>query len=498
MIVTSAILGAYGLIASARLGTQLILAHVHYRRQRRGATAAGPGVSPPPRVSVIYPVYNESPAVLREVLDRASRCLALGNIEFLFVDDGSRNREELEPVYAAYADDDIRVIFQENGGKRKAQCRGFAASTGDVIVTVDSDTLIEPDGLRRLVAPLVQDRLVGAVCGNIYIQNAGANLLTRLQSIRYWMAFEVDRAGQTLARSVMCCSGAFSAYRRDAFERVEERFRTQTFRGHECTYGDDRHLTNLVLGEGYHVVYESAAVAWTYAPETLEVYARQQTRWSKSFYRELFWVVDVADRVHLYSLADTLVQPLLFVLFTLTLANFARLLVVTQDWRVGASFVAMVVFGGALRAVYGLCRTGSTRFLLYPLYGVLSLILLVPIRFKAMFTLTDGRWGTRAPRPRGFVADLIGWTAAYLGVVGLMAVALQFVADAPLEADLPHWTARLLPFSHALFVTDWWAAGAFAFGLTGLLLTLVAASRIMCRRKRARGNGRASYYQGRY
>lgn len=419
-------LAVYGIIALVRLVVQLSLAHWHHRQHclRKKRPRGNSPESPEfvwPTITIIYPVYNESPEVLRLVMERAQACLTVPEISFIFVDDGSPNRSQLTPIYAEFASERMQIVYQANAGKRHAQCKGLQTATGEIIVTVDSDTLIELQGLKWLVAPLMSNPKIGAVCGEVLVENKYRSLMSALQSPRYWAAFEMERAAQSVFHSVLCCSGPFSAYRKSILDRIQKAYSSQMFFGRECTYGDDRHLTNLVLGCNYQVVYQPEAVAWTFVPETLAEYTRQQNRWNKSFYREILWTLKIADRVHLYSLIDMLLNPLLFILFTFTLAHYALLQLTTLDFRIAAGFLGMVLLGGGLRAIYGLYRTRSPLFLLFALYGLLHVFVLTPLRFKSLLTMTDTGWGTRSSKSRSFSQDFGIWATGYLSLILLIA-----------------------------------------------------------------------------
>jgi hyaluronan synthase/N-acetylglucosaminyltransferase len=462
-MVTSVILG-YAALGLALLGLQIIFAHAHHARIRR---------TPEPELarlkresmSVIYPVYNESPEVLRLVLDRARQCLALPRLEIIVVDDGSPNRSQLRPIYREYECDRLRVLYQPNKGKREAQYTGLAVATGDYIVTVDSDTLIDPEGLLRLIAPLVKDERCGAVCGDVRVENARVNLLTRLIACRYWTAFNLERAAQSFFRSVLCCSGPLSAYRGSVLNRVKDAYIGQTFFGRRCTYGDDRHLTNLVLGEGLGVVYQPDAVGWTYVPETVGEYIKQQNRWNKSFYREILWTLRIADRVHPYALFDMLLQPVLFIGFTLALSYSVHLLGRTADLKVAVYYLTTLVAMASTRALYGLWRTLDPRFLVFVLYGFLHVFVLMPVRFKSVLTLTDNDWGTRGVVASNPYVNFSAWAAGYATVllgaaaaVGLSSAGLAGRAaewDVGYSGSIEEWAMRIVTsagYSVALIV----------------------------------------------
>jgi Glycosyl transferase family group 2 len=117
--------------------------------------------------------------------------------------------------------------------------------------------------------------------------NADATWLTTLIDTRYQLLFERERAAQGFFGTVFCCAGPFSAYRREAVEKVLSAYLGQRFLGGRRVCGDDLKLTNLVLACGYRSEFEPNAKATTDVPTTMRRFVRQQLRWNRSFYREL-------------------------------------------------------------------------------------------------------------------------------------------------------------------------------------------------------------------
>jgi N-acetylglucosaminyltransferase len=384
------------------LGIAVVYSVLQERNRIRHARASRPQpMGPPwPSVDVVLPCYNEDPVLL------AACCASLeaqdypGELRVFVVDDGSRNRDALQPVYLRYHDRPrwaVRLL-DGNHGKRRAQDVAVRAGSGELVVTVDSDTVFAPDGVRRLVGAFADPR-VGAVTGDVRVINAAQTWLTRLIDERYRLLFEQERAAQSQARAVLCCSGPFSAYRRAALEPVWGSYLTQTFMGRPSVAGDDLHLTNLVLSSGYDSLYEPSAKALTNAPTTLRRYLRQQLRWNRSFYRELgptLRALRGRPRYLLLDMGARLLLPLLLALGIVLVGALAVMAVAPQGRGgplpvlAGAGLVAAIVAASA--GLLG-SKTSKARFVL--LYGLIYMGLLIPVRFCALSTLRQNRWGTR-------------------------------------------------------------------------------------------------------
>jgi N-acetylglucosaminyltransferase len=373
------------------LGLQVYYAARSRRRQRELSALD----SPLPSVDVIVPCFNESPATLDACLESLARQDYAGRLTVYVVDDGSPNREALAPVYEHFREDfGYRVMLMpKNVGKRFAQCEAIRGSDGEIIVAVDSDTMIAPDGVRRLVQALDPPG-VGAAMGEMLAANRTRNWLTRLIDLRYWYACNQERAAQSHFGAVLCCSGPFSAYRREVFEKVLEEYLDQTFLGRPSTYGEDRYLTNLILRTGSQTVYASEARALTMAPERMRSFLRQQLRWNRCTYRD---TLNIAR--HLPSLGGYLVFDAFIQVFAPALLGLSALLLVLDGIVSGPGAVAGYIAGLAAVAVgycaYGVYSTRKARFALFALYGALHVGLLIPNRVWAMLTISDDRWGRR-------------------------------------------------------------------------------------------------------
>ena len=379
----------YGVLALAHIVMHMVLGQIHHMRRRPRTALVNL-----PSASVIVPVYNEDPAMLDDCLDSLLRQDHTA-MHVIVVDDGSPNFAELEPVYARYSALPGWTVLRltSNVGKRHAQRVGFEAATTDVVVTVDSDTVLADEGALSLLTRGFMRRRVAAVTGAVGVINARTNILTRLTALRYWMAFHQERAAQSVFGVMFCCSGPFAAYRRSVVEEVLDDYTNQTFLGQRCTFGDDRHLTNLILARGYQAVFDPDAAASTHVPDTWSGFLRQQVRWNKSFYRELLWTARFVHRRHPYMALELTLQATLPFLLMGALATVA-LRAVSQP-RVAVVYAGIVVAIALLRSSYGALRTRSPRFLLFAAYGFIHVGLLLPARLHALATMGRTHWGTR-------------------------------------------------------------------------------------------------------
>jgi hyaluronan synthase len=248
------------------------------------------------KIAVVVPCFNESPGLVEESIRTV--LAAAGRKQVVVIDDGSTNGVQSRLAELA-AETGIEVAyFPENRGKREALHHAVTTMLDDdvdYVVTIDSDTLLEPDALVRVVEPLKEPR-TGASTGNVLLLNERQNLLTRMIGTYYWVGLNIYKQAQSVIRSVVCCSGCLAAYRASLLREIIDEFANQRFLGEACTHSEDRHLTNLVLRRDYDVVYTPDAISWTETPATLRGFLRQQRRWKRGYIRESIYTLTYAWR----------------------------------------------------------------------------------------------------------------------------------------------------------------------------------------------------------
>jgi N-acetylglucosaminyltransferase len=354
---------------------------------RELAAVANRGGGPPLSVDVVVTCYNERPELLDQCLRSVHGQDYRGRMKVWVVDDGSTNRDQLLPVLAGNARPGWQVLLsEENHGKRVAQALALREGRGQIVVTVDSDTVLAPDGIRRIVAPF-RRRRVGAVTSRLRALNADASWLAKAIDTRYELLCERERAAQGFFGAVLCCAGPFSAFRRTAVQQVLGRYLGRR------RSGDDLELTNLVLEVGYRSEYQPDATAWTQVPATITEFALQQRRWNRSFYRELPRMLRIVARRRPYMWLDLTARALIPVLVAGGLLATAADALRAPE-RLAFDGVALALMAlASVELAPSLRRASGRRFALR--YGPVFVLLLLPVRFWAGVTVLRDRWGTR-------------------------------------------------------------------------------------------------------
>ena len=346
-----------------------------------------------PTVSAVIACKNEEKSIARTI-----HCLYASDypehlFEVIAINDGSTDGtlREMQRVKELYPR--LRIIdFGRNLGKRHGMAAGARAARGEILVYVDSDSFVRRDTLARIVQGF-KDPDVGGVCGHALVHNARKNFLTRMQEVRYYVAFRVVKAAESLFGAVACCSGCLAAYRRRYVMPILDVWLRQRFLGTNATFGDDRSLTNFMLRR-YRVIYDSRAICSTIVPETYRQFFRQQLRWKKSWVRETLLAGRFMWRRH----------PMAAFFFYLGgIFPFISPIVVCAALVVplfGFGTVSLLYIYGAtlMSALYGLYYLGRLRSGLW-VYGVafsfFYMLILVWQTYYAMFTVRRNHWGTR-------------------------------------------------------------------------------------------------------
>ncbi|MFO7620363.1 MAG: glycosyltransferase [Bacteroidales bacterium] len=277
-----------------------------------------------PKISIIAPAFNES----RTIIDNVRTLLSLyyNNFEVIIVNDGSTDDmfdkikkaydltrvnyyfdyvlpcERIRGVYKSTnpSYNRLTVIDKVNGGKADSLNAGINICQSNLFVSIDADSIIEPDSILKLVKPFLEekDRRVIGSGGVIRIVNScdierghireikiPRNILPRLQVLEYTRAFLLGRMAWSQLDGLMLISGAMGIFDRDTVIRAG---------GYSIkTVGEDMELVLRMRrfmseqGEKYEVTYIPDPLCWTEVPSDLKSMTRQRTRWTRGLVESL-------------------------------------------------------------------------------------------------------------------------------------------------------------------------------------------------------------------
>ena len=355
-----------------------------------------------PTCTIVVPAYNEGRQVFDTLKSLADSNYPREKIQLIAVDDGSvddtwewikqAQRRLLLPV--------LTIRQPQNQGKRQALYDGFKKSTGTVLVTVDSDSMVEPDTLRNLVTPFSVNPVVGAVAGNVRVLNQAQGIIPRMLDIVFVFSFDFMRAGQSMFRTVTCTPGALSAYRKSAVIGVLDKWLNQTFLGRRANIGEDRAMTNMILRQGYDVVFQRNAKVFTEVPVAYAQLCKMYLRWARSNVRETIVMTSfIFTRFRRGSMLGARINLVSDVL-KLTVAQIFFLiswgLILWHPAIFGSKTIIGIVLGSSLSATIYAWKFGRISSILAFAYGFFFFIALTWIKPYALITPHHSRWLTRA------------------------------------------------------------------------------------------------------
>src|ERR1700730_11448729 len=352
-----------------------------------------------PTVSVLLPNFNEGEAVYETIKSIRESDYPVDRLEIIAVDDWSVDNSYQWMMKAARDFPNVQVHRHPvNMGKNKTVLRALRYAKSDMVISIDSDTVFAPNTVAELMACFA-DPTIGAVGGAVGIRNVNDSVITKFQTVQYYISFYLGKIPENWTRTVGCISGCLFAIRRHIMVELEPKLETRNWFGIPTSEGEDRHLTHQVCLAGYGTVINLDAQCWTTAPSTLPQYFKQQLRWRRSAIRDLFWTIPTIPahtKLHWNVLYVFLLLPLtsLLALFRIALGFLEnplwwtdpRLLIFYMTTALGVSWAIkkhspeQAIANPIALAVFGVWWVVNTLFL----------------TVLACFTLDGGSdWGTR-------------------------------------------------------------------------------------------------------
>lgn len=264
-------------------------------------------------ISVVVPAFNESASIITSV--KAMLQLEYPQYELVVVNDGStddtleklidafdlqefpeayRARVECKPVRKIYRSTrikNLRVVDKENGGsKADASNAGINACRYPLVCVVDADSVLQPDSLRRVVRPYLEDSTTVAVGGTVRIANGCTvrqgflekvglprNFLALVQVVEYLRAFLFGRMGWSPINGLLIISGAFGLFHKETL--VEAGGFNPEAVGEDMELILRLHRLMKQKQRPYRITFVPDPVCWTDAPENLKDLKSQRVRW---------------------------------------------------------------------------------------------------------------------------------------------------------------------------------------------------------------------------
>jgi cellulose synthase/poly-beta-1,6-N-acetylglucosamine synthase-like glycosyltransferase len=346
------------------------------------------------KVSIIVPVYDEDPHQFDFCLNSISMERPG---EIIVVHD--KKDKEIDDIALKYGCRLIKPLRRL--GKRKSLAIGVKIAKYDLLLFVDSDTMLEKNTISKMLMPMQSDDVGIVSCVkkvNPASNSFGGYISWKMSNLMESVRVITDKS---LDGRLVVSDGRCSLYRKELILPLLDRFVNEYFLGTLSEIGDDRFLTREIRKKGYRICLQADAVVTTYAQPSLKKFIRQQLRWRRSGYK--FFLKDIKEKVFVKNGASYLIQILTYYLgplfFVIAIATDMFVLPITTSFIEynQAMTIASIVLGCTMiTMIRQAILLGRVEFRDSLFYGVIGFFVLFPVSIYALLTIKkQSTWGTR-------------------------------------------------------------------------------------------------------
>ena len=226
-----------------------------------------------PSVSVIIPAWNEEVGIVKTIKSVIDTHYA--PLQIIVINDGSSDSTHEQICkfitgYEAQQRQGVTLVYinQSNTGKARALNRALLEVTGEIVITIDADSVMDRDAITHFVSRFSCPR-VGAVAGNVIVGNRQKSV-EWMQQLEYLYGFFFKRA-DSIFNSIYIVGGAAAAYRKDILMEMG---------GFDHSIiTEDIEMSTRILSRGYKTRYAADAVVYTEGPSDFKGLCNQRLRW---------------------------------------------------------------------------------------------------------------------------------------------------------------------------------------------------------------------------
>ncbi|WP_252976014.1 glycosyltransferase family 2 protein [Janibacter melonis] len=318
----------YFLIINTSYLVLVVMSSLEFRRSMRQLPYAGReelvGSGLVPGVSVVAAMHNEEMGIRLAV--QSMLALHYPRHEVIVVDDGSTDggfevlretfdlveiprrmpgditvREQPTSVHVPRnGRTRLTVVRKANSGRSDSMNVGINYASQDLVVFVDSDSILDPDALLSVVKPFADDPVRMVAAGGVIRAVNGClvrggrvtevrmpkNWFARIQVVEYLRAFHLGRSGWSRLKSLILISGAFGIFRRDVLVEVGGLDPSSIGEDFELVLRVHKHLRRQK--RDYRVQFINEPICWTEVPESAKVLRKQRARWHRGLWETLW------------------------------------------------------------------------------------------------------------------------------------------------------------------------------------------------------------------
>ncbi len=292
-----------------------------------------------PKISVLIPAHNESASIRRTIASTLEN--SYPNKEIIVIDDHSSD-DTYQQAMQFQEQGLIKLIRRTAGKGSKSSAVNFGAiyASGDILMVMDGDTLIERNALSEVSKHISRHEVI-AVAGNVRILSGDQgvqNLITKCQAYEYLIAFELGRRIRLMLNILVIIPGAFGAFSKDTAKKIGLYDKD--------TITEDFDLTIKLNKTGGKVEFIPNAIAWTFCPNSWNAWMTQRVRWSHGQFATLIKHLDVIISRSAYK--PLFVLAIIDMLFMDLILLFLRVGSITWLLISGTFSLQSLIFTGTL------------------------------------------------------------------------------------------------------------------------------------------------------
>lgn len=272
-------------------------------------------------VTAVVPVYNEEENIINCV-DSILNC-NYKKLDIVLVNDGSTDKTmdilmeeyqfepaeiiiqcriptaEVKRIFISKSHPNMRLIDKVHSGIGDTLNVGVNATVTPFFVTIDADSLIEPDAITKLAYVALSEPNVVAVGGAVYILNhcrysygkmlephLPSGYITALQTPEYIRSFIFSRSGWNLFKGALSYSGTSTMLEKSVVVEVGGYDLDNPAQDAEILVNIHRYMR--LNKRSYKITYNPSSFTWTDVPTTFLGFWRQRINWQKGMLRSMF------------------------------------------------------------------------------------------------------------------------------------------------------------------------------------------------------------------
>jgi len=437
ILLVDPLIGIYSFLTSFVLLSVLILSYFKYKDPYLNARNVD--VSNGPLISIVVPAKNEE----KNIRNCVQSCLdqTYEKKEVIIVNDGSTDRtgEILDEMRKENRTETFHILhLSKSVGKKKAVEAASEIARGEIYAFMDSDCDMASDAIEKAARIFNNDRKLGALTCHGRVRDAQrGNTIEKFQQVYIDISCRSIKAAESSFRSVTCCSGSLSFYRRVAIQDFIHEWANDRFLGIDFKFCTDRRMTAHVLGTRskrdisaekkrndhmpilqtgsddietmknsydpdteisstpikWNVEYSNSIRVNVGVPKTFESLARQQIRWKKSFIRSLFATGGIFWKrpsfialLYYIQIAMKLIRPYI-IFYTIAI------LPIKGDFTSILFWIAGVMFTGMIYSVeYRLRNPHDGLWLYRPLFTFITTFVYTWLLIYSAITIRNRSW----------------------------------------------------------------------------------------------------------